>query len=252
MSRLGWADLGLATADDMVQNAGMIASLSPSTPVIADADTGYAGPVNVARTVARYAHAGVAGLHIEDQAAEKRCGHLAGKVLVEQHVWLAKLKAAVQTRKEIGSEIVIIARTDARQSYGFDEAIERLQKAVEIGVDAVFFEAPQSKEEVQRVAETFRKTNTPCLLNMVPGGATPWFKPQEAQELGFSLMLYPGLCIGPVIHAVREEMAKLRDTGNVSEDADGKVKEGFNLTGLQELIEIDQHAGGAAYGTVGS
>ena len=110
MSRLGMADLGIATMNDMHANAAMIASIDPSIPVIADADTGYGGPIMVARTVQAYARAGVAGLHIEDQVQEKRCGHLLGKQLVEREVFYSRLKAAIKARDEVGSEMLIIAR----------------------------------------------------------------------------------------------------------------------------------------------
>ena len=123
MSRLGQADLGIATQSDMASNAAMIASLDPSIPVIADADTGYGGPIMVARTVQTYARAGVAGLHIEDQVQEKRCGHLAGKQLVDRDVFYSRLRAAVKARDEMGSEMLIIARTDARAGAGWDEAL---------------------------------------------------------------------------------------------------------------------------------
>ena len=117
LSRLGIADLGLATQDVMVSNAATIAALRPGIPVIADADTGYGGPLQVSRTVALYARAGVAALHLEDQVEQKRCGHLLGKELVEREVWWSKLRAAVRARNEvIGREgMMIFARTDARQ-----------------------------------------------------------------------------------------------------------------------------------------
>lgn len=157
------------TLNDMVQNAAMIAGINPSVPVIADADTGYGGPVMVSRTVKQYAQAGVAALHIEDQVQQKRCGHLLGKQLVDRETYYARLRAAVKTRNEIGSDMLIIARTDARQSYGFDEAVARLEGAVEIGVDVVFFEALASEDEAAKVCEIF-KGKAATFLNMVPGG----------------------------------------------------------------------------------
>ena len=146
MSRLGMADLGLTTFTDMHANAAMIASIDLSVPVIADADTGYGGPINVANTVRAYARSGVAGMHIEDQVQEKRCGHLSGKLLVSREVYYNRLRAACKARDESGSGIVIIARSDAAAGKdvdgngGFDEAVARLTKAAEIGVDALFFE----------------------------------------------------------------------------------------------------------------
>lgn len=205
----------------------------------------------VARTVTQYARAGIAALHIEDQAQQKRCGHLLGKVIVDREEYYARLTAAVHARNSIGSDMLIIARTDAKQTYGFDEAMERLNKAVEIGVDVVFFEALASQEEARKVCEIMKKTNTPVLLNMVPGGVTPNMTAQEARDVGFRLMIVPGLCIGPVIRSVTTEMQHLKEKGAVSElnGSEGVVR-GFKLCGLDECMEIDRTAGGKAYDTV--
>lgn len=163
MSKLGWADLGMATLNDMHENASMIASLDPSVPLIADADTGYGGPIMVTRTITKYARSGVAACHIEDQVQQKRCGHLMGKEIVSREEYYSRLHAAVAARNELGSDMCIIARTDSRQSMGFEEAVERLQEAVRIGVDIVFLEALQSREECEKVTKIFE--GTPVLLN---------------------------------------------------------------------------------------
>ena len=229
----------------MVANASMIASLSPSTPLIADADTGYGGPIMVSRTVCQYARAGVAALHIEDQVQEKRCGHLLGKELVSREVYYARLRAAVQARDEMGSDMMIIARTDARQSYGHDEALQRLKDAVQIGVDAVFLEAMQTREECRQVCREFG--NTPVLLNMVPGGVTPTLTVDEATEMGFRIMIFPALSMMPIIRSIREELQHLKEHGITRSDNDaGGIKDAFNLCGLQECVEINQKAGGKA------
>lgn len=250
ISTIGWADLGITSLAEMRRNAEMIASLSPATPVIADADTGYGGPIMVARTVTQYARAGIAALHIEDQAQEKRCGHLQGKVIVDRDVYYSRLRAAVDARNQLQSDMLIIARTDARQAYGFDEAVARLKAAVDIGVDIVFFEAMASKEEAKRVCTIF--AGTPVLLNMVPGGVTPNMTAAEARDIGFRLMIFPGLCIDPIVKSVRAELNHLKEKGTVSpENGAAGVKEAFNLAGLQECIALDQAAGGRAYDTVG-
>lgn len=234
----------------MRDNAGMIASLDPSVPLIADADTGYGGPMMVSRTVTQYSRLGVAALHIEDQAQEKRCGHLLGKVIVDREIYYSRLRAAVQARDDLQSDMLIIARTDARQSYGFDEAVERLKEAQKIGVDVLFFEAIASKEEARKVCEIFK--GTPVMLNMVPGGVTPLFTVAEAKETGFRLMIYPGICFEPVLTATRKQLAYLKEHGTVSPDrSSADVKAAFNLSGLQECMAIDARAGGTAYGTVG-
>lgn len=245
MSRLGWADLGIATMTDMVDQADMLANLNPSVPLIADADTGYGGPVMVRRTVQKYARAGVAALHLEDQVQEKRCGHLLGKELVSREIWYARLRAAVQARNDIGSDMLIIARTDARQKFGFDEAIERLKGAVDCGVDVVFPEALKTTEECKQVCELMG--NVPVLLNMVPKGDTPEMSADEAEALGFRIMIFPGLFLESAIQGMSEAAQKLRKTGRQVVEGSGGVKEAFNLCGLQDCIKVDQRAGGKAY-----
>jgi 2-methylisocitrate lyase-like PEP mutase family enzyme len=145
-SRLGLPDLGLATMGDMAANASMIASLDRSVPVIADADTGYGGPLMVARIVHAYMAGGVAALHLEDQVITKRCGHLSNKELVDEHVYLSRIRAACMAREEArrasggAADIVIIARSDALQSLGYDAAVSRLAKAIALGADVAFLE----------------------------------------------------------------------------------------------------------------
>lgn len=171
-STLGLPDLGLATLNDMLHNATMLASLDRTVPLVADADTGYGGPLMVARTVRSYIQAGVAGLHLEDQVVQKRCGHLLGKEVVGREEFYARIRAAVmarqEMREEVGGDIVLIARTDALQGMGMDEALERLKRCVEIGVDVVFLEGLRSVEECKTVCEEMAPT--PVLFNSVPGG----------------------------------------------------------------------------------
>ena len=140
MSRLGMPDLGVATMNDMRDHAAMIAGLDRTVPLIADADTGYGGPLMVGRTVAAYMLARVAALHLEDQVVTKRCGHLGNKELVDEEVYLSRIRAAVLMRDQTPGDIVIVARTDALQSLGYDTAVQRLKRAVEVGADVAFLE----------------------------------------------------------------------------------------------------------------
>lgn len=151
-------------------------------------------------------------------------------------------------RDQLQSEMLIIARTDAKQTFGFDEAMERLNKAVEIGVDIVFFEALASEEEARQVCQAMKTTNTPVLLNMVPGGVTPNLTAEQAREIGFRIMIVPGACIAPIIRSVTEELEYLKREGTVPKRSghEGVVK-GFKVCGLDECIDIDQKAGGKAY-----
>lgn len=246
MSRLGMADLGLCTQSDMIANASSIAAISPNTPVIADADTGYGGPIMVARTVQAYARAGIAALHLEDQVQEKRCGHLLGKQLVEPSTWYSKLRAAVEARDEMQSEMLIIARTDARASHDMDEAIVRLKKAAELGADMLFLEAMRSQDECRAACKMLKSTGKPVLLNMVPGGATPEMSLKEATEIGFKLVIYPTLLLEAMIAQGTNALVHLRQTGSQPSGAIGPRKM-FSLCGLDELIELDKRAGGEAY-----
>ncbi|KAK5121158.1 hypothetical protein LTR85_005642 [Meristemomyces frigidus] len=251
MSRLGMADLGLTTFTDMHQNASMIAGINPSVPVIADADTGYGGPINVANTVKAYARAGVAGMHIEDQVQEKRCGHLSGKLLVSREVYANRLRAACKARDESGSGIVIIARTDARAGKdtegngGFDEAVERLKTAAEIGVDALFFEAIQDAEECKEVIK--RLPNIPVLLNMVPGGRTPIITNDEANKIGFRIIIWPTMGLEAVVPALEGAYSALKKSGKAPEEQKMGPGALFEVCGLKDLMAFDESVGGKAY-----
>jgi 2-methylisocitrate lyase-like PEP mutase family enzyme len=251
MSRLGMADLGLATFTDMHAHAAMIAAIDPSVPLIADADTGYGGPINVAHTVRSYARAGVAGLHIEDQVQEKRCGHLSGKLIVSREVFYNRLRAACKARDEMGGDIVIIARTDARAGTdpegrsGWEEAVERLKGAAEIGVDVLFFEALQDHDEMKKAIAECPKI--PMLLNMVQGGKTPQVSNDEANQLGFRLVIWPCLGMEALIPAYRNALNVLKKTGKPPREENMGPAALFEVCGLKELVAFDASVGGKAY-----
>ncbi|EME82759.1 uncharacterized protein MYCFIDRAFT_36325 [Pseudocercospora fijiensis CIRAD86] len=252
MSRLGMADLGLATFNDMHQNAATIASIDPSVPVIADADTGYGGPINIRKTVHSYARSGVAGLHIEDQVQEKRCGHLSGKLLVSRDVYYNRLRAACKARDDSRDDILIIARTDARagsdteRNGGFEEAIERLTKAAEIGVDVLFFEAILDLEEAKQVIARL-PPNVPVLLNMVQGGQTPQMTNDEANKMGFRIVIWPCLGMEAVVPAYTKSLEALKKTGQPPLDQKMGPAALFETCGLKELMAFDESVGGKAY-----
>jgi 2-methylisocitrate lyase-like PEP mutase family enzyme len=248
MSRLGMADMGVATMNDMLSNATMIANIDPSVPTIADADTGYGGSLMVSRTVQSYIRAGVAGLHLEDQVVTKRCGHLNGKQLVDIAEYTSRIKAAVLTKEKYG-DIVIIARTDALQGAGYDEAVKRLKAAVAEGADVAFLEGINTRDEAERLCRDMAPT--PCLFNNVAAGVSPDFAPVEAKEIGYRLAIYPTMAMEVVYPAVRNAYRQLRETGRVqSVEKDGhrySPRELFEVCGLEELMEFDQKAGGTAY-----
>lgn len=232
----------------MQAHADMIANLDPSTPLIADADTGYGGPAMVARTVAAYHRAGVAGLHIEDQIQTKRCGHLQGKAVVDTDVFVQRIGAAAQARHRIGSDIVVIARTDALQTHGFGEAVSRLKAAVSAGADVAFLEGITTADEAREVCRQL--SPTPVLLNMVEHGATPTWTPAEAKELGFKIIIFPFASIGPAYNAMKDSLMRIKATGKTGLQKDFTPKKLFTVVGLEEAMEIDAAAGGSSYSKV--
>lgn len=212
---MGFPDFGLLTLTEMARAAGVMAQ-SVAIPVIADADTGYGNELNVTRTVWEYERAGVAGLHIEDQVAPKRCGHLDGKEIVTRAEFAAKIASAVRARRDPG--LVIIARTDANSVAGFDEAIARANDALAAGADLAFVEAAQSMEELALIP---RRVKGPCVLNIVRGGKTPDVGLDEAQAMGYRLAILPSLLLGATLEAVDQALQRLKDTRRPPSSATG-------------------------------
>ncbi|KAF9268561.1 oxaloacetate acetylhydrolase [Marasmius fiardii PR-910] len=251
-SRLGQPDLAMATLNDFVDVAATICSLDSTKPVIADADTGFGGPNMIARTVTQYARIGLAGLHLEDQVQTKRCGHLFGKQLVSREEFATRIRAAVLARDAIpgGSDLVIIARTDAAQGEGgMDEAFARLKAASDAGADVLFLEGVASKEDLALTVSTFAPK--PVLLNNVSGGLTPPFTADEAKDLGVKLIIYPLISAAPMIHAVRAALKSLKQTGSDVASAQGMgPRQFFELMGLESAVKLDKQAGATAYDTV--
>ncbi|KAH8895569.1 oxaloacetase-like protein [Thozetella sp. PMI_491] len=247
-SRLGQADLAFASLNDMREHAEMIANLDPTVPLIADADTGYGGPNNVARAVQQYSRSGVAGLHIEDQIQTKRCGHLGGKEVVDTEVFVQRIRAAVLARDKLHSDMLIIARTDALQTHGFDEAIARLKAAAAAGADVAFLEGITTEQEARGVCTLMKPT--PVLLNMVENGATPSWTPAQAEEFGFRIEIFPFAAIAPAYTAIKETYVRLKTTGKTGIQPDFTPKKLFTVVGLKEATAFDVAAGGSLYDRV--
>lgn len=184
---LGHPDIGLVTLTEMAEAARHVCG-AVGLPVIADADTGYGGPHNVARMVAEYERAGVAAIQIEDQADPKLCGHFGGKRLVAVDEMLVRIEAACQARGN--PDTMIIARTDAAAPLGLGEAISRARRYAEAGADALFVEAPTSEEELARIGRELR--GWPLVANMVEFGRTPLLPAGRLHELGFAIVIFPG------------------------------------------------------------
>ena len=204
---LGYPDYGIVTMTEMAENAGRIAR-AIKMPVIADADTGYGNELNVIRTVREYEMRGVAGIHIEDQDFPKKCGHLENKELVSREDYVAKIRAAAAAKRT--PDFTIIARTDSRAVVGFDEAIIRANLAMANGADAVFVEAPQTMEEVEKVPKLVKG---PCLLNMVRGGKTPEVPLADAERMGYAISILPGLLLGNIIAICDQTLAEVKRLG---------------------------------------
>src|SRR3989442_4625787 len=184
-SRLGLPDLGYARLAEMADHPRNLAA-AVEIPLIADADTGYGNALSVRRTVQAYEAAGVAALHIEDQAAPKRCGHLSGHQLVPRGEFAGKIRAAVEARTD--PDLLVIARTDAISAVGLDEALRRGEAAAKAGADVLFIEAPRTEAQVEQVARAFR---TPLLYNYAPGGRSPPLPFPRLPGPGVALILLP-------------------------------------------------------------
>jgi len=250
-SRLGQPDLAIATLNDFVEAGQMVSSLDPSMPVIADADTGFGGPANVARTVQQYVQAGIAGLHIEDQVQTKRCGHLMGKQVVSREEFLTRIRAAVLARDSIpgGSDFVIIGRTDSAQVLGMEEAITRLKLAADAGADVCFIEGVKTEELLRSTVAALAPK--PVLVNVISGGLTPSFTSDEAERMGAKIIIFSLVSCVAMVHGVRAAMKSLKVTGTDFSTAKGMdPKKFFEVMGLDEVVTLDASAGGSAFKVV--
>ncbi|MDJ0893503.1 MAG: isocitrate lyase/PEP mutase family protein [Alphaproteobacteria bacterium] len=195
--RLGLPDTGLISYGEIVDQGRNICS-AVSIPVIGDGDTGYGNALNVRRTVQGYARAGFAAVMIEDQLAPKRCGHTKGKAVVDRTEAFDRIKAAVDAREE-GSDILILARTDARATHGLDEALSRAQQFAQLGADILFVEAPETEDEMRAVC---REVPGAHMANLVEGGATPILPPDVLRDIGYRLAAYPLTLMSAAMNAM--------------------------------------------------
>ena len=235
VARIGYPDLALATATEMLANAAAIAA-TVSVPVIADADTGYGGTMNVRRTIREYERAGVAAIHIEDQQFPKRCGHLEDKRVVPINEMTQKIRAAVDARTD--DNFTIIVRTDALAVTGWDDTMARCDAFTAAGADALFVEAIRSPEEAAAVVA---RAGVPLLYNFVETGKSPLLNVSELERLGFKMVIFPGSAFMSVAYTVGKVMAELKATGT-TEHLVGEMTpltDAFELLGLTELLARD-------------
>lgn len=235
-SLLGRPDIGLLTATEMIDNARRIAGCV-AIPVVADADTGYGNPLNVIRTVRDYERAGVAGIHLEDQAMPKRCGHLAGKVLVPAAEMVAKIRAAVDARND--PDFVLIARTDARAVDGLDAALDRASRYLDAGADVLFVEAPEDESEIERIARTF--AGVPLLFNWAEGGRTPPVSLDWLGQLGYRIVIFPIGTLLSAATAIRSFLATLVRDGSPTALLGSlpTIPEFVDTLGMNEIRELE-------------
>ena len=217
-SYMGLPDAGLITFTDMETQIRKIVAASDK-PVIADADTGYGGLLNVRHTVKAYETLGVAAIQIEDQEYPKKCGHTPGRRVIPISDMVSKIKVALDTRES--DDFLVIARTDSRTSLGIEEAISRAVAFEEAGADVIFVESPESEEEMWQINKAVGK---PTLANMVSGGKTPILSSDRLHEMGFSIAIHPALGFLAVGEALKNAYSKLDNTGNV----DGVELEDFD------------------------
>ncbi len=235
-SILGYPDVGLTTMSEVLNQTRNIVK-SVNIPVFADCDTGYGNPINVYRTIQEFEDAGVAGLFIEDQAAPKRCGHFEGKHLISKEEMVKKIEAALDARTD--PDLVIMARTDARDVYGLDDAIERAGAYVEAGVDMIYIESPRTVEELRKVAKA---VDVPTMANIVEGGKTPLVSVQELEEMGFKFASFSGSTQRIAMRAIQRLLGTLKTTGRL-DGVLGEIAlldERSALLGLQRFYEMEK------------
>jgi 2,3-dimethylmalate lyase len=234
---LGRPDVGLLTMTEMAGNAGRIAACV-DIPVIADADTGYGNPLNVIRTVGVYEAAGVAGLHIEDQVAPKKCGHMEGKQVIGAEEMAQKVRAAVGARTD--PDFVIIARTDARAVEGLDSALDRARRYRDAGADVLFIEALVSEAEIEAAVRAF--PDVPLLFNWAEGGKTPPVGLDRLTELGYRIVIFPIGTLLAATAAMRRVLAEIAAAGTPAAVL-GELPtfgEFTDFIGLPDVREIEQ------------
>jgi 2-methylisocitrate lyase-like PEP mutase family enzyme len=233
-SYMGLPDAGLMTFTDMETQIRKIVATTDK-PVIADADTGYGGLLNVRHTVKAYENLGVSAIQIEDQEYPKKCGHTPGRRVIPTSDMVTKIKVAVDTRTK--DDFLIIARTDSRTGLGIEEAISRAVAFEEAGADIIFVEAPETESEMKMVNAAIKK---PTLANMVSGGKTPIFSSAALQDMGYSVAIHPALGFLAMGEALKTAYTKLDTTGNVTGVALEDFGEFSRIMGFEDVWDFEK------------
>jgi len=239
-TRLGRPDIGLSTASEMADTMTLIADRT-ALPVIIDADTGFGNALNAQRTMRLYERTWASALQLEDQTYPKRCGHLSDKSLITRQEMAGKVAAMADARA--AEDTLIIARTDAVAVEGFNAAIDRAGAYLEAGADVLFIEAPQTEEQLTEITREFG-SKVPLLVNMVEGGATPISGAQNLEDLGFSIVIFPGGVVRALAHTAQAYYGSLHKCGSNKPFADKM----FDFNGLNEVLGTnDMLVKGAKY-----
>ncbi len=235
-SHLGLPDAGLATYSEMVGRVTQICTIA-KTPLIADADTGYGGLLNVAHTVRGCIRAGAAALQLEDQEFPKKCGHTPGRRVIAREDMVRKIRVAVEARGS--DDILIIARTDARTAHGLDEALRRAEAYAKAGADILFVESPESEQEMKQICASF---DVPLIANMVEGGRTPVLSAAALTALGYKIAIFPAagfLAAGAALDAIYQTLAREGSSVNASTPL-YPFSEFTKLMGFEEVWEFER------------
>ena len=228
-TRFGRPDIGLVSMSEVADTLSAITERI-TLPVIVDADTGFGNALNVIRTVRQFESSGAAAIQLEDQTQPKRCGHLAGKTLVDTGEMVGKIRAALDARRS--TETLIIARTDSIAVEGFESTLERAEKYFEAGADILFIEAPQSEGQMVSLVDRFRG-RVPLLANMVEGGKTPQKSASELQKIGYSIVIFPGGMVRTLTRTAQTFLASLKEHGTTIPFRDQML----DFDSLNELLE---------------
>ena len=231
-SHLGQPDAGLAGYTDMQGRARTIAQ-GISKPLIADADTGFGGLINIRHTVRGYEEAGVQAIQLEDQESPKKCGHTPNRRVVSLQDAVRRIEVAVDSRRS--DDFLIIARTDARTGLGLDEAIRRGKAFAQAGADIVFVESPESEEEFARVGAELAGCGARLIANMVPTGRSPELSAARLKELGFALAIWPGVLMQAASAAMESALAHLATKGTTA----GSPVPSYDMKKLHELVGFE-------------
>ena len=241
-ARFGRPDMGLVSASEVAETVAILRD-RVSLPLIVDMDTGFGNALNVQRTVRDFERAGASALQLEDQVAPKRCGHMAGKAVIPTDEMVGKIHAALDARQN--SATVLIARTDALGVNGFDNAIERAERYLEAGADALFIEAPASLEQMQQISRQFSH-RVPLVHNLVEGGKSPVKCAAELEGLGYRIALYPAALLHRFTPQAQELLDGIRKNGST----DSMREQMYELADMNRLLGADELlAAGKTYGS---